>query len=70
MKHQNPTRAHIKAQLEAQRWQADQAARERPLQAESVILTVKYLIESGQNERARALVAEWRASVRAVEASA
>jgi hypothetical protein len=55
-------REHIYQQLETERWTCDQAAHEQPLQAESVILTARYLVEQGRNNEAQALVAEWRAS--------
>lgn len=54
------------AQLEAQRWAAAEAARERAsLDEYSVLLTLKFLIGENRTEDAKRVVADYRASKQA-----
>lgn len=55
--------AHIEAQHEAQRFQADQAAREvAELDAVSVLYAVEVKMQEGRIDEAKAIVAAYRAS--------
>ena len=62
---QRTTIAHINAQHEAQRFQADQASREvGELDAVAVLYAVEVKIAEGRIDEARALVAAYRNSKR------
>lgn len=58
-------RQHIEAQLEAQRFQAQQAARDvAQLDVRAVLIAVQVKIEAGEIEAAKAIVAQWKAGQR------
>lgn len=60
---QRTTIAHIEASLEAQRFQAEQAARDvAELDAVSVLYAVEVKLSEGRTDEARAMVAAWRKS--------
>ena len=61
-RNQAKTIQHIEAELEAQRFEADQAAREQPaLDPRSVWYAVQVKLAEGRIDEARALVQAWRA---------
>ena len=57
--------AHIEAQHEAQRFQAEQAPREQAeLDAVSVLIAIEVKLSEGRLEEAKAMAAEYRKSKR------